>query len=309
MLRSPAIALVLLAGCQEYDVFTDTREESITEVFAVEGATTDVLFFADNSHSMQRDLIELGSSFGRFLRRLEEAGNDWQVITVTGPSGCSTAGVLTPDTPDYQDAFAAGVMTPPGEDLVDEWGLFNARQAVINAAPGLCNAGFLRPEAGLHVVFLSDEADHSPGYERGGTYWRDYLTAIQYAKGDPARVRLSAVISPPSAECAGAEVGSGYADAVQATGGEVLSICADWSDDIAILADASIVQDVFVLAHDPFVETLSVQVNDEERLDGWLYEASQQAIVFTEGVPRGRDEVIVRYRALVEFEVDPADAE
>lgn len=301
--RSLALVATLTAiGCTEYDTFTDTREESVVEIFEVAGADTDIVFFTDNSSSMQRDLIELGGSFEKFLRRLNSANPSWQVITVTGDDGCSTSGVLTPTTPDVLHKFAMGVQTAPDDQSSDEWGLYIAREAVVNAALGLCNDDFLRPEASLHVVFMSDEGDTSPGWEGAHDYWQSYLERIQDIKGDPAKVRVSAIVGPRTGGCSEAQPGLGYIDAAEATGGEVLSICDDWSDDIEILADASILQDTFALQHEPFVETISVRVNSEDRLEGWAYDVAANSIVFTADIPTGRDEVVVSYRALVEFE-------
>ena len=306
MIRSLSLAVALcLTACQiEHGVFIDTREQDITEVFDVAGADTDVVFFADNSFSMQRDLIRLGGSFEDFLRRIDDANPNWRVITVTGDQGCSTSGVLTQDTADVVDKFSQGVQTAPDDSNSDEWGLFIVRQAVLNSAPGLCNEGFLRPEATLHAVFMSDEADTSPGYEAGGRYWQDYVTAITAAKGDASKVRFSAIVGPSNGSCNTAEPGLGYIDAAQATGGEVVSICDDWTESIEILADASIQQDTFHLQHEPLVETIGVRVNSEDRLTGWTYELESNSIVFTEDIPQGRDEVIVDYRGLVEFETD-----
>ena len=306
MVRSLSLlSLLMAAGCEiEHGVFIDTREDTVVENFRVAGADTDIVFFADNSGSMQRELVTLGGSFERFLRRIDAANPNWQVIAITGDDGCSTSGVLTPETPDYLREFALAVQDAPSNESTDEWGLFTARQAVLKSSPGLCNEGFMRPEATLHVIFLSDEPDTSPGHELGGTYWQDYVTTITAVKGDPERVRFSAIVGPQVGGCQEAETGTGYIDAALATGGEVLSICDDWSDQIEILADASILQDIFVLEHEPLDQSVSVRVNSEERETGWEYVAEDNHILFTEDIPTGRDEVVVTYRALIEFEVE-----
>ncbi|MFT6144293.1 MAG: hypothetical protein ACJAZO_004165 [Myxococcota bacterium] len=294
-----------MAGCSlENGYLTDIREQNFTEIFDIAGAETDIVFFADNSSSMQRELVKLSQTFESFLTHINDANPRWRIITVTGDDGCSTSGVLAQDTPNVIDLFGQGIQTSPQDTSSDEWGLFMVRQAVLKSAPGLCNEGFMRPNANLHVVFLSDEPDTSPGWEAGGRYWQDYVTAITVAKGDAEKVRFSAIVGPSNGSCQDAEPGLGYIDAVNASGGEVLSICSDWTDDIEILADASIQQDTFPLQHEPFVETIGIRVNSEDRLEGWTYDLDSNSVIITEDIPSGRDEVVVSYRGYLTVEVE-----
>ncbi len=299
------VPLLTLAGCSlENGYLTDIREQNFTEIFDIAGAETDIVFFADNSSSMQRELVKLSQNFETFLEHINDANPRWRIITVTGDDGCSTSGVLSRDTPDVVDLFGQGIQTRPQDSNSDEWGLYMVRQAVLKSAPGLCNEGFMRPTANLHVVFLSDEADTSPGWEQGGSYWQDYVTVITAAKGDAEKVRFSAIVGPNNGSCQDAEPGLGYIDAVNASGGEVLSICSDWTDDIEILADASIQQDTFPLQHEPFVDTIGIRVNSEDRLDGWTYDLDSNSVIITEGIPSGRDEVVVSYRGYLTVVVE-----
>jgi hypothetical protein len=303
-MRALPLLAILLGACSEYEVLTDTREEAFSETFTVSGALSDIVFYGDTSYSMQPELYTMGDNIGQFIGRLDENQDDWQIIAVTGPDGCAQGGILTPETPDVRGAFTTGITTEPGEDDVDEWGLFNVFQAVMKTSPGRCNEGFLRDEALLHIIFLSDEDDNSPGWQLGGDYWRDYVDPILYLKGDPAMVRFSAVTGPVPNGCNGADPGFGYAEATVATGGELLSICDDWSADIEILANASISQALFPLAHAPLVDTLEVSVNDTPRESGWVYDEEAIGVRFTEDLPRGWDEVVIDYRAIVEFVVE-----
>lgn len=300
------LPLILLSlACSEYEVITDLREQPIQQHFTVEGVRTDILFYSDTSYSMERELVRLAANVDTFIERLEEASDDWRITTVTGPTGCSTSGILSPDDPDFQELFTAGVLEAPGQDDVDEWGLFNTMMAVINSAPGQCNDGFVRGDATLHVIILSDEDDNSPGWEAGGDYWRQFIDPIVFYKGEASQVRISAVVGPANGSCATADPGNGYIEAVEATGGELLNICDDWIDEMDLLADASISQDFFALQYPPLDDTLSVEVNGEIREAGWAYEEDAQGVRFSEDIPGAWDEVSLFYRAIVEVEVDP----
>jgi hypothetical protein len=298
------LILATLAGCSEYTVFTDTREEFLFESFVVEGVQTDVIFYADTSHSMERELVTLGDNVRNFVERLDESQNAWQIIAVTGPDGCGQGGILTPNTENFQDVFEQGIKTEPGEEDVDEWGLFNVFKAALETAPGGCNEGFLRQDASLHVIFLTDEDDNSPGYEREG-YWKDYVNPVLYLKDDPQLVRFSAIAGPVPHGCDGADPGYGYSDAVEATSGEFISICSNWDEQIEFLADASVQQAFFPLEHKPVAEDLfDIEVNEEVRESGWLYDSERQGIEFTKDIPGAYDKVDIWYQALVEVEVE-----
>lgn len=296
------IAALSLAACNDYEVRRETS--SMHQRFEVTGAVTDILFYGDTSYSMQRELLTLGQNVDRFLDRVSESADDWQVIAVTGPDGCGQGGILTPDTPDYAGKFATGIMTPPPDAETtgsDEWGLYNVFRAVLETGPNGCNAGFLREEATLHVIFLSDEDDNSPGWERGGDYWRDYVDPVLFAKDSETQVRFSFVGGSVPNGCqannAQADPGYGYWDAVQATDGEFFEICDDWAAELDVLADASISRDTFPLEKTPVVSSIQVVVNDADRTDGWAYETSGQAVRFFADVPRGGDVVELYYDA------------
>lgn len=261
-----------------------------------EVAGVDVLFFGDTSGSMAVELKTLGSQVTAFVDRLATYTDRWQLLAVTGPEGCGVNGVLSPETPDYATLFAAGITTPPGEDKVDEWGLHNASQAVAQATTGACNEGFLRPEARLHVIFISDEDDNSPGFDSGDAdYWQAYTDAIVAARGDANQVVFSGVIGPTPKGCSGAEPGTGYAEAIEAYGGELLSICEAWYDQLDVLVDASVAWPIFHLTEIPVEGSVTVFVNGLQRTSGWTYSSIDNIVMFTENVPTIGDEVSVSY--------------
>jgi hypothetical protein len=274
---------------EEEDV-THTDSWDLTEVAGI-----DVLFFGDTSGSMAVELKALGGQVTTFVERLATYTDRWQLLAVTGPSGCGVNGVLTPQTADYATLFSAGITTPPGEDDVDEWGLYNAMQAVTKSNTGGCNEGFLRSDSRLHVIFISDEDDNSPGWDQGNAdYWQTYTDAIVAAKGDANQVVFSGVIGPAPKGCDGAEPGTGYAEAIAAYGGELLSICEAWYDQIDVLVDASVAWPIFHLTETPIQSTIEVYINGFER-SGWTYNGIDNTIVFTSSVPTIGDTVEVFY--------------
>ncbi len=287
---------LVLAGCSDYGFDVPER---VTDHFLVEG-NVDLVVYGDTSDSMQDTLDTLTQNFVRFVSRLEDARSHWQVAAVTGPDGCAQGGVLTPETPEWEAAFTKGINTPPGQDDVDEWGLHNVAAALDASAPGGCNEGLVREDAALHLVFVSDEDDNSPGWDSSDPeYWRPYVERYLAAKGgDGSRVHLTAVGGPEPIGCSYADFARGYWEAVDATGGDFLSICDDWVFDLEALADTSVRKERFELAHEARRDSIQVFVDMLERIGGWTYDAESGEVVFTEEPPFLGQEVDIRYEVV-----------
>lgn len=308
-----ALALSSLLACSEYELtnpldngLVDTEDDtsgetgigdpdpnSVEDLWTI-ADKTDILFFGDTSGSMAPELVTMGDNITRFTDRIDEFGTDWRLLAVTGPSGCGVNGVITSETADWQSKFATGLQTAPGEDLVDEWGLANAAAAVANTGSGECNQGFMRSDALLHVIFISDEDDNSPGYENGGDYWQSYVQDIQRARGDASNVKFSAVGGPVPGGCDGAEPGTGYWEAVQSTEGQFVSICDDWAAQIEDLASASATQRLFRLSEVPVESTILVTIDGDER-DTWTFVPETNQIRFDSDFPLAGQTVSITY--------------
>jgi hypothetical protein len=287
-----AISVLALTGCSDHIL---QGPEVVDQEWTV-GGDVDIVVFGDTSESMQDTLDTLADSVEVMVTRLQDVDVDWQLIAVTGPDGCGQNGILTQDTPDWTGKFREGILTPPGEDLVDEWGLHNAAQALAASVEGGCNEGFLRPDAHLHLMFISDEDDNSPGWD--GTdpeYWRQYTDTYLAAKEDASKVRLSAVAGPAPIGCSYADYGRGYAEAVEAVGGEFLSICDDWALETDALADTSVVQATFALAKEPLEDSVRVFVDGLERVDGWHHDHVRNEVAFDDDAPYAGQGVRVSY--------------
>ena len=305
-------------GCTEYELKGSERTtdggEIVDEVVATpkwqvdsweshsyEG--TDLIFFGDTSGSMAVELETMGENASTFMDRLDDYGNSWQIIVVTGWDGCGVNGILTPAVSSYDTLFAEALLTPPSQEAIDasadEWGLYDVDMAIQESVPGGCNEGFLRDNALLHVIFLSDEDDNSPGWDGGDpNYWQTYVDSILDSKSSDHLVTFSAVAGPIPDGCDGAEPGTGYAEAVDATGGTLLSICEDWYNQLDTLVDASVQVSDFPLNEIPIVNTLRVVVDNIERSYGWEYQSTGNLIHFTEDPPSTGEEVFIAYEVV-----------
>lgn len=192
-----------------------------------------------------------------------------QVVATPGQlSLADPVTVLTPDLPDVAELFGEQVAVGTG-GAGWELGLEAARLALSEPLRSGDNAGFLRDDAGLAIIFLSDEDDYSP--ERAA----DYLLAFGESKGqaafrDPGLLTVSAVtgVDPPpyagalacDSDDGAAEYGARYVALADWTGGAIESICDE--DFSPIAAELGLVvsglRTEFVLSQPADANTLSV---------------------------------------------------
>jgi len=233
----------------------------------------DLLFAVDQSCSMDDDALNLGNNFATFISEVNQFTNDWQIGVATLDGGCFNSGILKSTTANYATKFQSAVTLGDDAQLNTEK-LFTLTNSALSKTTGSqCNAGFLREDALLHVVFVSDEAEQS-----GNTvnYW---VNQLQNYKSDPSLLKLSAVtlLAPPYPDQSPVR----YWDAVEATGGVLLSLLDDWSESAEELATASLdgLFD-FPLSETPDPASIEVRVDGTQWLTGWVYNADTNEIEF-----------------------------
>jgi hypothetical protein len=290
-----------LFGCNEYQV----TELSFDERFEQEDLShvSDVLFVIDDSASMAEEQALLQLNFAQFVAVLEDTYAEFHLgVTTTSVSGDDAGelrgGILTSETPDFVNVATSALAVGTGGDR-DEQGLAAAALAVDPAN----NPGFVREGAELNVVVFSDEDDHSPGAVE------EYL----YAYEDVAGVNnyaVHAIVGDLPEGCASgstaADAGDRYLAAAVQTGGWRDSICAE--DYTPILTrvglDIAGLKDTFVLSRVPDPESIVVNVDDvvmpNREIDGWVYDAGENAIVFHgRAIPRPGMAIGVHYELLM----------
>ena len=251
---------------------------------------SDIVFYVDQSGSMDDDQARLASNFSTFITELATYSNDWQIIVANADNGCNAhSGVLTPDAVNYETRFQTAVSS--GGGFWTEAGLTITSEAIDKTDVGECNWGFLRPDAMLHIIMVSDEAEQS------SSSWTWYMDKIVAKKGSTANVKFSAIAGDYPGGCSTADAGDGYYQPVMATDGVFLSICSDWAtpSNLSMLAAASVQMTAFELDASPSQDTIRVYVNGTERLDGWRYDEGDNTVVFEDGIPQEDDEVKVTY--------------
>ena len=222
---------------------------------------------------------------GRSGDTAQNGGVEVDLVVADGLSLNDPVTVLTPDLPDAAELFAEMVAVGTG-GAGFEMGLEAARLALSEPLISTDNAGFLRQDARLALIFLSDEDDYSPlppdeyllswGQDKGDAAWRtDGLLTVSAVAG----------IHPPpydgalscESEDGAAEYGARYVDLAARTGGTAQSIC---DDDFSTLATelglvASGLELELALSEPASPESLVVRVYDTQDEESLLYEAVQ----------------------------------
>ena len=265
---------------------------------------SDILFAVDLSCSMDDDAATLGSEFNTFINQLSNYSNDWQIMVANDDDGCKRGQILTPSTPNYTSLFSDYVtgcnntfIFNSCESTYTEALLTITSNAIDKTDSSECNFGFLREHALLHIIMVSDEPEQSPGY------WQDYVNQIIAKKGNPSNVKISAIAGDLPSGCTSngksAMEGTGYWDAVNATGGVFMSFCADWTSpqNLQLLAEASVIMDSYPLDNPAVNGSIEVYVNGTLVTTGWHFDQSLNSVIFDTNPPEEGDRIRIVYSA------------
>ena len=258
---------------------------------------TDILFSLDSSCSMTEDIWELYLNFDAFVNELTSFSDNWQMMVVNADDGCNHSGVLRPSTPNFADTFKDALFAWNWDNEFTEALLTVNAAAIDKTDSGECNGGFLRENAMLHIIDITDEPEQS--VDISGKTWDQLVDSIVAKKGSLVLTTISAIAGDVPDGCDGASAGTGYAEAVDATGGVFLSICQNWAttSNLGMLAAASVNQDTFALSEIPVESTLTVRHNGTVT-SAWVYDANLNAVVIIGPAPGANDRVRITYKTV-----------
>ena len=290
--------------------------------FQVPTDQVDILWVVDDSHSMKEEQQLLSVGFQSFIDEIEYTDSDFHigVITTSFDYSDSSRGklvgeptVITKDD-DYVSLFQERVKVGIyGSDR--EKGMEAANYALSALMATGANSGFLRSEAYLLVVFVSDENDCSDegaleSMEVGACYDNvdmlvpvsEYVSDFRALKADPNMVQLGAIVGPAADQGCQAVPGRRYWELVSSMGGLQGDICAaDWNSILYTLGlNASGVNTSFTLSDAAKLETIQVWVDavevEQGETSGWSYNAENWVVSFHgDAVPARGSQVDIAY--------------
>lgn len=265
--------------------------EPVTETFVAASAPdVDVLFVIDNSGSMADDQEILAANFERFIAAAQVHGGVTPRVGVTTTDVLGgTGGPLV--GPVIQGTGAAAAMRFREQALVGtegngvELGLEAMRRALDDFA-ATRNAGFLRGEAALGVIIVSDEEDNGGLPELPPEVTRPVESYVELLRGLKAEsfahtpVLVSVVVTPSSSPR--------YEAVARAFHGLVLDITSDaWGERLAAVGEATFsLARQFRLASAPIPGTVVVTVNGAV-VDGFVVDAGARTVTLDEPAPAG----------------------
>ena len=225
----------------------DVRVDSYTQQAA---SKIDVLWVVDNSGSMAPRQENLARNFGSFIDLFTRSSIDYRIAVTTTDifkdKGALKGNprVITPQTANVAGAFSnnikVGIQGSPFEAGLEAGRMAitlqkEANTLAIEQCKRSCAANkpacltacdekkdfpFLRPDAYLYLVFVTDEEDESREDVR--FYYRFFETVKGI--GNDGMVTTAAIMGPEANGC-GATPGVRYKEMSDLTGGEVGSIC------------------------------------------------------------------------------------
>ncbi len=314
--------VLLLAACQsDQNISRNTH----TDVFWQEPASAvDILWVIDDSNSMAEEQARVADGFESFILSIEETNIDFQLGVITTDMDLDNEQraqlmgnprVLTADD-NYVQQFKNLVQV--GTDGSDkEKGLSAALEALSEPMISGDNIGFLRDDAILSIIFVSDENDCSDDEALSGEpstacYEEaerlipitEFIYNFRGLKGPSGmRVLASAIIGPKVADgCEGSWPGHRYAALAEGLGGKVGNICDDdygglmYDLGLAVSGELS----TFQLSYAAVIDSIEVYVDDdlieEDPDEGWTYDSEYWILRFDgDYVPERGTQVSVAY--------------
>lgn len=276
----------------ETEVPTDQEDaevwvDSFNQPQSVDGV--DILWVIDTSGSMNRYDENLLLGIEAMLNALPASG--WRLAMTSND----------PDKASIESQFPL----VPGDDIADAEAMYNAmgrgnrEEGFDSAYEYIVNnpyaATWMRPDAALLVVFVSDEEDQSDDHFPNVA---DFISWYSMQRAGSAFISSIINVEQTDSVCASVpsviNIGYRYMDATNYFSGVIVDICSDdWSPGVT---DASVQvepHEEWPLTHTPIASTIRVFIDGQLNWD-WSYDSASNSVVFSV-IPAGGDHVDIGY--------------
>jgi hypothetical protein len=263
-------------------------------------AEVDILWVIDNSCSMSGAIDQVRANFDHFIDGFLDIGLDFHIAAITTDmddptqSGQMQGGqtVITSADSNPRDLFLQ-MVDQGANGSAQEQGFGATRAALSAPLVNNENSGFLRPDAALATIIVTDEDDDTPNQNAS-----NFSSWYMGLKSDPSKVTFSAICGDPGLGCLettswsnggliSAAAGTQYLDVVAATGGSWQSICSESFEKTLEYLALSVagMRDSWVLTETPsniaeVVVEVDGQVVPYSGVEGWTWQTNENAIQF-----------------------------
>ena len=262
--------------------------DSFTQHMSIDGI--DILWVIDKSGSMSRFNTELLAGIEAMMLALPAA--DWRLVII---SADPTDSIMSTEFP-----------LVPGDDIVDAEGMlatlpmgpweegFNSVYEYMNHNP--YSSTWMRSDAGLLVVFVSDEEEQSEVEYPMPADFLSWYTSLRMGSVFMASVvNQEATVSLCPATPSPIDVGERYMEATNVLGGVVVDICdTDWSAGVTDATHSIDPYENITLTHKAEADSIRVFINGTLN-HSWLYSETFNTVYFTV-IPSAGQLVEVGYR-------------
>lgn len=247
-----------------------------TDVFVQDASPkADILLVIDNSCSMYEEQTSLATNFASFIKYAKSSGVDYHIGVITTDMDSSidkgrlrgdatNPKVLTSTTPDVENKFKAKVnLGTMGSGW--EKGFEPSLAALTAPLVTNENAGFLRNDASLAIVVVTDETEQSA--QQPPYYFNQFMNIKGVKRANLFTFNaIAGFVSPVPAGCSYFLDDSKYANMVSMTGGVKENICTpDWAKALEALGKTAFgFRTNFFLAGNPELtggKTITVEID------------------------------------------------
>ena len=282
-------------------IVLNERVENFTQNIGKQG-DVDILWVVDDSGSMADKQDSLGRNFSVFINQFLDKEIDFKMAITTTDATSKRNGMMVGDSKllttaaakKNKSAFISNFtkfVKVGTKGSASEQGLKTSASFMDRYA-----SSFLRPDAFLVVVYLSDEEDQS------GKNVSEYLTKLQSLKKNKGMFKAYSIVAVKGGlKHSWESVGARYAELSTASAGTTSDIRKDFSD-VLLNMGGTIVNliDSFALNETPFQDKVEVYVNGLRVDSGYTFNSASRSIKFDEkSLPREGSKIEIRYKVNV----------
>ena len=279
------------------EVILNDRVEKFTQNKA-ETMAVDILWVIDNSGSMSDEQDALGKNFGSFITQFLEQDIDFRMGITTTDGTSSKNGKMVGDSSKLTSAAAKANKTEFIKNFKNyvkvgtngsgtEQGLLTSQTFLERYA-----SSFLRTDAILAIVYISDEEDQSKKAVA------DFLKNLQSHKANKAHVKAYSIVTVKDYGNSWETKGLRYQEVSKQTAGLTSDIKNDFSSTLLDIGGQIVnLLDSFALNESPYNNAIEVYIDNVKTEKGYTFSIEQRSVKFdANSLPKEGAKIEIRYK-------------
>lgn len=279
------------------EIYLQSRSESFTQNVATRHAV-DILWVIDDSGSMANEQKALADNFESFINQFVEKDVDFRMGITTTDGTTSKNGRMVGDSTKLTSEEAKknrSQFLSNFKNWVKVGTRGSGREQGLMTSESFINrygSSFLRNDAVLAIVYLSDEEDASPKTVTS------YIESLQSNKQNKAHVKAYSIIVQKNNVGSGESYGSRYESISKQTAGLVTDIKKNFASTLLDIGGEIVtLLDSFALNETPYNNEVKVFINGQEVITGWTFNPTQRSVTFNKDqLPKAGSKIDIQYQ-------------